>query len=354
MDWSEPGRIDTFRFVRVSWPGFEEIGEITEIQSCSYTENRLSDLVVSGKATALGPLDLGDDMVRAYSTSTFRGESVETCHFTMLASSSGTSFAATSGTDQLTLYSTLKVLADEVTDETLTVAAGTNPVAYARQLCEARELPVSCAPWSGALPGDVVIEPKTTILGVVNRLLGTAGYASATVDARGRVVMAPYEDASGKAPTVLFGQGGAGVLCSPDVKRTTNLSTVRNVVTLVGTDAEGNPLRSQARNDSPSSRWSTASRHRVVSRYEEVTDVTTQSSLDAKAQAMLREETMAVETVELQHFWWPFSVGDAAAVELPDYGISDSYSTTSRAVTLGPGMRCTTSARRFVDLEGAG
>ena len=79
-------------------------------------------------------------------------------------------------------------------------------------------------------------------------------------------------------------------------------------------------------------------------------DVTTQAALQAKAEAYLREEAMLVETVELEHFWRPFAMGDAIGLELPSYGISGSFSAKSRTVELSPGMRCATTVRRFVDV----
>lgn len=348
MDWTDPGRLDRFRFVRVSWPSYEEAGEVAA-SGCTYTENRLSDLFAGGTATLPGGVDLGDDMLRAYSVSTLRGETVELCHFTMMGSADITEFRAAAGSASVTLYGVLKVLQDEPLDETLTVAAGTDPVAYAASACAARLLPVSAAACPQRLAGDLVFDPGTTWLAVVNRLLSAGGFESARTDAYGRVVMAPYADPSGKAPAFTVGEGGGGLLCSPTVQRTRALSSVHNVVTLTGTDADGMPLRAQARNDSPLSRWSTASRHRVVGRFEQVADVTTAAALSAKAAAMLKEETMAVETVELDHFWRPFSVGDALALDVPSYGLVGTYSSTSRTVALSPGMRCTTSVRRFVD-----
>lgn len=349
MDWTKPGRLDRFRFVRVGWPTYEEIGEVWA-GSCKYTENMLSDLYVGGQATLLGTVDLGDDMLRAYSVSSLGGEEARTCHFTMTASADQTAYTSAVGKSQVTLYGMLKVLSDELTDETLTVAAGTDPVAWAKAACEERHLRVSAEAYGEGLPGDVVFDAGTSYLSVVNRLLSAAGYASAKTDAYGRVVMGPYRDPSGRPLAFSLGEAGGGLLCSPDVTRTRASSSVHNVVTLTGTDAEGAPLRAQARNDSAASRWSTVSRMRVVSRYEQVADVTTQAALQAKAEAYLREEAMLVETVELEHFWRPFEMGDAIGLELPSYGISGSFSAKSRTVELSPGMRCATTVRRFVDI----
>ena len=298
----------------------------------------------------LGTVDLGDDMLRAYSVSSLGGEEARTCHFTMTASADQTAYTSAVGKSQVTLYGMLKVLSDELTDETLTVAAGTDPVAWAKAACEERHLRVSAEAYGEGLPGDVVFDAGTSYLSVVNRLLSAAGYASAKTDAYGRVVMGPYRDPSGRPLAFSLGEAGGGLLCSPDVTRTRASSSVHNVVTLTGTDAEGAPLRAQARNDSAASRWSTVSRMRVVSRYEQVADVTTQAALQAKAEAYLREEAMLVETVELEHFWRPFEMGDAIGLELPSYGISGSFSAKSRTVELSPGMRCATTVRRFVDI----
>lgn len=351
MEWTKPGRIDAFRFVRVSWPGFAELGEV-RATDCEYAVNRLSDLHMSGSATLPGGVDMGDDLLRAYSVSTLGGETAEICHFTMMCSSDETAWKSTGGTTDVTLYSTLKVLQDELTDETLTVPKGTDAVAYARTMCEDRGLTVQADEGGAALAGALVFDPGTTRLSVLNRLLSSAGFASARVDAYGRVVMTAYSETSGKTPAIELTEAGGGLLCSPEVNRTRDTSEVCNVVTLTGTDADGNPLRAQARNDSETSRWSTVGRGRVISRYEEIQDATTQAALESKAANYLKEETTVVETVELTHFWQAFEVGDAIRLALPSYGLEGTYSTTSRKVTLGPGMKCVTSARRFADLEG--
>ena len=56
MDWTRPGRRDSFRYVRVAWPSMEEVGAL-EVASCEYTENALSALKVGGKAELPAGLD---------------------------------------------------------------------------------------------------------------------------------------------------------------------------------------------------------------------------------------------------------------------------------------------------------
>ena len=352
MDWTRPGRRDSFRYVRVAWPSMEEVGAL-EVASCEYTENALSALKVGGKAELPAGLDLGDDMIRAYSVSTLGGERAEVCHFTMSACSEAADLRGPAGSAQATLYSALKVLRDEGADQTLTVPEGADPVEEAARICRERHLRVSAAPYGRGLRGPMVFDQGTDYLSVVNGLLGAAGYSSAGVDAWGSVTMEPYVDPSGRPVAARVGEGGQGLLCSPSLRRSFDLSSVPNVVTVVGEDSEGRPLRAQARNDSPSSRWSTASRRKTVTRFERVDGVTTQAALDSKARALLREATMAVETVELTHFWADFPMGAAVEVRLPGRGLDAAYSATSRRVSMSPGMRSVTSARRFVDLEGS-
>lgn len=352
FDWTRGGRVDSFRYVRVAWPSFCEVGEIDLVTGCDIEEDMLSALKVTGTLNVAGDLALGDDLVRVYSTSSFEGVSATVCHGTLFANVPAVERSAGGVLVAASLYSVLKVLQDEVLDETLTVPAGVDPVARAASLVRDRRLAVTATPYGGVLAGDMVFEPGTTVLEVVDGLLDAAGYCTADVDAYGGVVMRPYADPSGCAVAAVLGETGPDTaIVSPGVSREVDRSKVYNVVTVVGADADGNPLRAQARNDSPSSAWSTVSRGRVVSSFEEVAGASTQEALEAKAAAALRESAMVADRVVLEHPWCPFEMGDALRVEFPSLGVCGRYSAVARTRSMVPGIRCTTTARRFVDLE---
>ena len=353
MDWTRGGRTDSFRYVRVSWPGFEEVGEVDGVKSCQVEENELSELKVTGSLECAGALDLGDDMVRVYSDSELDGETATVCHGTLLATYTSSDRKPGRVSCKASLYSTLKVLQDERLQADLEVPAGTDPVAWCAEACLGRHLPVSAVLPSGVeLAEAAPFDAGSTVLSVVNALLDAAGYGSAAVDAYGGVVMAPYEEPSHRSVECTLSERDEGsVLVDAGYTQDLDRSGVHNVVTFAGTDADGNEISATARNDSPSSKWSTVTRRRTVSRYEVVAEPTTQDALQRKSDAALAESTTRADKVTVEHFWAPFSMGSALLVDFPSSGVCDRYSAVKRTCRMAPGMRCQTVARRFVDLE---
>lgn len=354
MDWTRGGRTDSFRYVRVAWPSFEELGELPWVTACTVEENDLAELKVTGTLSYAGDMaGLGDDMVRVYSTSELGGESETVCHATLLASATSSRRSPQAVSVRASLYSVLKVLQDEVLEGELTVAQGSDPVEWCARACRERSLPVSAAVPSGVeLSEPASFDPGTSVLSVVNALLDAAGYGSAGVSTYGEVTMAPYEDPQHRAVRCTVSESDAGsAIVDAGYSQDLDRSGVYNVVTVEGTDGDGEAIRATARNDSPSSLWSTVTRGRTVSRHETVAEPTTAEALERKARLMLSEATTRADRVTFSHFWADFELGDAILVDFPGSGVSDRYTAVKRTCRMVPGMRCETVARRFVDLE---
>ena len=93
MNWTKEGRLDRFRYVRVSWPDMAELGEIGNVTGATVTENSLAELKASGSLEYVGPLDIGDDLVRIYSDSKLDGEQETVCHATFFATTPQTDWS---------------------------------------------------------------------------------------------------------------------------------------------------------------------------------------------------------------------------------------------------------------------
>ncbi len=352
MDWHASGRRDVFRYYRVTWPDFQEAEEVTNVSDVTIDENMLSTLKVSGTATIAGGWENMDDLLRVYSVSTYGGETETVCHGTFVVVTSDDSATGSgSPTTKANLYSTLKILQDEVLSESI-VLSGADPVATASSIISNRHLPVDMEAYGSKLSTAVSMDAGETLLSYINAILDAAGYGSAGVNAYGWVTMYPYTDPSSKKPVALFGESTGSAVVSPKWTRSMSASTVYNLVTMVGTDSNGNPLRSQAANTDPNSKWSSVSRGKTVSWFEEVSEATTQAALNAKAAAKLRESTTSVETVTLTHNWEPVDIGDAVTLDFPADGATGTYYLKSRKTKMTPGMPCTSEVRRTADLEG--
>lgn len=353
MDWTKSGRTDRFRYVRVSWPDFEEIGEINNVTSCKVEENALSDLRMTGTLSKIGDIDLGDsveDMVRIYSTSELGSDTETVCHGTFKASAPASSRSPMSVSEDISLYSILKVLQDEVMDDAVVVSTSEDPIVRAGQIAARRKLRSKAAMTPGAiLTEDKIFDAGTNVLEIVSELVSMSNYTM-TVDAYGNIIFRPYIDPSQRAVVATFSERGAESLVEPGYRRERDLSGVYNVVTVVGEDSDGNPLRYQAINNDSSSPWSIAQRGRKVSAYVELSDATTQDAVQAEAIRRLKESTMIADSETINHLWTPFEMYDSVRLDFPKSNVSGTYSAISRTCEMSPGMPCQTVVRRYVDI----
>lgn len=351
MNWMREGRLDRFRYVRVSWPDMAELGEMGNVTGATVTENSLAELKTSGSLEYVGPLDLGDDLVRIYSDSELDGEQETVCHATLFATTPQTDWSGAVRSGKADMYSVLWVLQQNRISETFTAEEGTNAVALAKSLAEGygNNLTVVATASDACVNAAHTWDSGTTHLEIVNWLLSFAGYESAGVDAYGNVRMVPYEEPSGKAAAALFSDTQDSV-SEPGFAHELDVYEVPNKVTVICSNANSDPMAADAWNNDPESPYSTVVRNKVLSRVERVSDIADRAALEAKAKEILLSGMSVVETVEICHSYQPFKVGDAVMVDYSRAGYRRKLVSVSCEKRMVPGIRCKTKARRFVNL----
>ncbi|MEG0462126.1 hypothetical protein, partial [Gordonibacter sp.] len=181
----------------------------------------------------------------------------------------------------------------------------------------------------------------------VNWLLDFAGFAQATCDGYGSVILRPYANPVYCLPTVTLHDDNACIFRS-GVVRERDLFDIPNVVAVTRTNASGDPLVATAINDDPASAFSTVSRKRRIVSKETVSDVEDQQALQAKADALLAAKTSVAEGFEIAHSYLPLDMGDVCDFIYRRAGIQHSDLVAVRqSMKLSPGMECTTRFRRF-------
>ncbi len=349
--FSSPNRTTSFRYVRVGWPGFDELGELTGVKACAVDENLEASLKASGSLSVTGgwqPESL-DEMVRVYSTSTAPGEEpVTVCHGTFMVSVPESSYACRGPSTEADLYSVLKILQDTMLTDALSMPAGTPTVGFAASLVEGARLRAVADPSAHAVSSPHAWDIGTPVLDVVNDCMGWAGFSSAGVDGYGNVVLRAYADPSGREPVaVLSDRERGGPIGGVDVTREHDPSGVPNVSIVVYSPQEGEPQAACVRNDDPSSAFSTVSRSREICRYEEVTELSGPPS--AKALSNLRSAMRVVDKYGVDMLWWPVDVGDVVRIDYAGMGVRVDGVLVKRSVSMTPALRCSCTVRRNVD-----
>lgn len=349
MDWSYSGRIDTFRYVRVS--GGAEIGVVDGVlDGGTITRNSLSQLKASATIPYAIEPNIGNDLLRVYSTSVFPdGDVVTIAHGTFLVATPTTSYDGEAQTGDMTLYSVLQNLADEYFAESYVVTAGANAVAAAREIAESAGLNVVASESNTLLNSDSVYTADFgTKLTVVNDLLSVAGFGSADVDGYGNVLFSPYVSPANKTASVTFSDTTTKIFDSLVVREYDTFS-VPNVVQAIYSSAQNDTyLFAEAVNDNPASEFSTVSKGRRIVEQIWVTDCESLAALQTVADNGLEDKTSAVESYEITHTYVPLTMGDVLNLDYQKASIyRNDLSATTQDMALSPGMICATTVRRF-------
>lgn len=351
MNWLKDGRLDRFRYVRVTWPEMAEVGQVPGILSSTITENSMTSLKVSGSLDYVGSVDVGDDLLRVYSDSELDGEKETVCHGTFFVTTPGSDWSGATRSGSADMYSVLWVLQQNKITETYTVPIGAEAVTLAANLARGfgNSLNVVATASAKTVNTDHTWDAGTTYLEIINWLLDFAGYNSADVDAYGNVLMTPYVEPANKAATVMFSDTKDSA-SEPSFSHEFDTFEIPNKVVCICSNADNEPMTAEAVNADPESPYSTVARKKHIVRVEQVSDIADQAALDAKARELLLSAMSVVESIEIRHSFQPFRVGDAVLMDYAKAGYVKKLVTISREKQMIPGIRCKTKARRFVNL----
>ena len=262
-NWKGPRYDAGWVYRRVAWGTWMEVGEYSNIESLSYSKAALNSLKLSGSASCDGdPPDEIDAVTAYYTFADGSGEVALVPVMTFLVESDEPQYSASDGgiarSSSLKFYSLLKVLSDIVPEGSLTIPAGTNAVAKAKDIAESVGLRTNNPSSTYTTSEDKTFGSDSTYLSIVNWLLDVAGYASARTDARGVVQMEPYVEPTDRPVSWTFRKDDdstllSGPSCENDWRSTPNVVTLEY-------QTESEYIIATARNIDPDSRASLPSR----------------------------------------------------------------------------------------------
>ena len=342
-DWSEPFRAD-FRYMRVDRRTGNETAALGGFGSGGSIErNSDTETKESGSASYVGTLDVGADLVRVYmdATGLVSGDKRTVALGTFLPEVTSRDVDGPLSTSTVNLYGRLKELVDDGFEHPVTIAKGADPVAAAVEMAEGAGLTVLAdttgyrlsSAWTFGMGGSD--DEGATKLSAINALLDVAGFASASTDAMGRVVMERYHEPTARQPTWGFTEGPSARF-SRSATDERDASDVANVVKAVYTTSERTVIGS-AEDTDPASPYSTVSLGRRIVKTYEYQDEVTQTEADAKAAELLRTQMSVVRRVTVEHVYCPATIGDVVDVEYPTGGIAGRFAVRKQQISLTAG-----------------
>ena len=365
-DWSRPFE-SSFLLVRVD----RRTGDETEVldnalPGGSVERNQDTTTFEGASLDYAGSLDVGADLVRCYLVPTQGGAACDRVALgTWLPATPSRTSDGRYSRGTAKMCGRLKELSDDAFDSPVSLPAGTNLVAWARQTCEACGLSVVAAASEATLTqtwtlgtartGDA--DDCSTKLAAVNRALDLAGFDSARTDPMGRVVMRRSRDVDARTAVWAFEEGASARFLT-EATEEFDCGGVANVVhaDYSGRDADGNDatVRGVAIDSDPSSPYSTASvGRRIVASYSYddlptgSTSAEMQAAANAKAAELLATQRSVIRRVGFTHAYAPVAVGDVVTFDYRSAAMSGAFAIRKQTITLGAGCQVTEEARRF-------
>lgn len=334
-----------------------EVEQIPNITSATLQLNDSTETFETGLAHCVGPLDVGNDLVRCHLVARFEDGTVEDVPL-------GTYDVSVPSRDVHGSYEECSAILDgrlielqqDAFEEPHLVKKNANAWAYAAQWVRERGLT-----FSDDDPTVVIGHAATTtytfglgadgydggsVLSAYNSLMADVeNLRAASTDPYGRVMLRNPIDYDG-TPVWTFSEGVNATFLS-DATDERDTSKVCNVVICVY-EADDATTIGTAEDTDPLSPWSIANYGRRKCAVYTYQDSATQAQADAKAAELLERNRSIVRRVTISHVHCPARVGDIVEVSYPSAGIYGKFAIRTQTVEVGSaGCMTVSELRRF-------
>ena len=337
-----------------------EVEQMPHLTSATLQLNDSTETFETGLAHCVGPLDVGNDLVRCRLVARFEDGTVEDVPL-------GTYDVSVPSRDVHGSYEECSAVLDgrlvelqqDFFEQPYVVEKGWSTVTYsATMIARKRGLTFSELPetWglmkSTRVYGLGVSEDASCLAAYNDITVNEEGLRSAKTDRYGRIRCLQPIDYNGE-PVWRFIEG-ANATFLKDAVDERDTSKVCNVVVCVYETGEAT-IVGTAEDTDPESPWSIANYGRrkvAVYTYSDAPAgadaAAKQASADAKAAQLLDENRSVVRRVTVSHVYCPATVGDIVEVDYPSAGISGKFAIRTQTVEVGSaGCMTTSELRRF-------
>lgn len=244
------------------------------------------------------------------------------------------------------------VLRDYSTTDRYTVLKQTNYVTAIRSLLVGAGIPrMNLEPTTLTLTVDREWDPGTSRLQIVNDLLAAIAYTPIAFDSDGVAVARAYVLPEQRPATYRYADDEQSVSLT-EVEQTFDLEGVPNQWTLVVSEPERPPLRSQYTNDNPLSPTSVTSRGRVIAVFDDSVDAVDQATLDTLAKKRAYEDSQGHLEIEFSTGLMPFHDNeDVLFLHFSRLGGATKYVEVMWSMSFTPGLPMEHRAERVINLD---
>lgn len=337
-----------------------EVEQIPNITSATLQLNDSTDTFETGTASCVGPLDVGNDLIRCRMTATWEDGTTEDVVL-------GTYNVSIPSRDVLGSYEECSAVLDgrlielqqDCFEQPYVVEKGWSTATYSVTMIARKrgltfsELPETWGPMKSTRVYGLGVSDDASCLAAYNDItVNEVGLRSAKTDRYGRIrCLAPID--YGSTPVWAFEEGINATFLSEatDERDTTG---VCNVVACVYEDGDATVVGT-AEDTDPASPWSIANYGRrkvAVYNYSTLPSGSTaaerKDNADARAAALLDENRSVVRRVTIRHAYCPARVGDIVEVSYPSAGIYGRFAVRAQTIEVGSaGCMTTSELRRF-------
>lgn len=327
-----------------SWPvdildmDDEVTGTLERVEGGSVDFNVAAEIRASGSLSVADPQGIDWHAIRLRVRYEFVDEAGTRWSYPLgvfLPTTPGDDHEETGTTTEVELYDKTVILSGDQIDETWTAQKGTTVVqAVTDVLATIGEDDRVAAPadGGGTLAADMVWEPGTTKLRIVNDILEAGNFFSIWVDGTGVWQLRPYVPPAERG--VEWNHvAGENAIFLPSVNHEEDTFNVPNRVVLVGRaepDADGGDAPGPsaiAENNNPDDPFSIPRRGRVISVREDEQDATSESVLGELAARRLRELSAPTSTYFVQHMFVPVDLNGVVGLHWAQRGIENVRAT---------------------------
>lgn len=305
-------RLEVWRWVVLSFD-HAEIGELDGVKDGTLEFSTGNTIRGGGSMTWAGPKKDEPDWDRVYLQPWYGftaedGSYHEWPRGVFIPATAPTAYTDTARTLDVDLYDKLLILDRDKVVETYTIKKGTNVGTAVRSVIEeAGQDRHNIEDTTETVRTDMVWEPGTSRLRIINDLLESINYFSLWADGYGTYQGLPYQDPQAR-PTLRAFVDDATSIYAPDFTHERDTFDTPNRVVAVGRgddapDDGGEPevFVGVAENTDPGSPTSYPARGRWIVHHEQDVEATSQSVIDGIAARRLSELTQTSSVVEFQH-----------------------------------------------------
>ena len=194
-------------------------------------------------------------------------------------------------------------------------------------------------------------EIGTSKLEIINALLNEMNYNAIYTDGKGIMRCTPYKLPWQKIPEVTYCTDDFSRILSTGSEKTADIFNIPNVWVCVASNAEDSPLVSKFENTNPASLTSTIRRKRRIVKFETISDIADQESLDAYVKQQAYKSSNIYEELNFETLINPdHGYQTAMAIEHKRLGIDAKYVEASWTIPLQVGGRMQHKARRILQI----